>query len=227
MIQNLQKKQESPLHHYHQSDTLLFQFILHEFLDVYSVIIEIQNCDIEDLKQKIATIAGATRHQMRIFTWNLEDSPLAKLKNYCAYFSQNTEIPEKQRRTLRRQTNQLWLLGIESLDYLYDHKQPLKKQEKKELLEIIEIFNDMAKKIASLLQKIFMQYSDNENIVYFLLQHNRVFDQLYGPNTTLKTLTKMFGSIRESEKFLIKEYQKRQFHHLVTMIQAHYDRLCT
>ena len=110
---------------YHQNNSLMFQFILFEYIHLFCEAKMINQCvqkvndkQIQSLKKSIQVLSGSSLEYMRYFSWNQEDGILAKLKCYSSFFVENADIPKKTHLSLEQYSNQAWKLCIESLDII-------------------------------------------------------------------------------------------------------------
>lgn len=189
---------------YHSSSSLLLQFILYEYFTVHKLLKLNRS-----FKKAIHNLAGSTLASMRFFSWTLDDSPIAKIKNYCAQLHHHRDVPKIERESVRKHSFELWELGLEGSELIEKKKSP------KDLFTKIE-------KEASLLGKGLMRliknFSSDENVLYFILRHKELFDDTFGKGSTQKL-------IKKNKNIIIENYKKRQFDSLIPTIYEKLSRL--
>lgn len=226
---------------YHQSTSLLFQFILVEFAESYA---EIQRLDrlctrtpaplpdneascrqTEDTQRQIemslAKLVGSTRDYMRLFSWNFSEGLVAKLKTYCALFLQNSDSDEKELIALQHYADKIWMGCLQAIDAI--HENP---QEQAALLAALEKANAAMQRFAKLISRLIQQFREDENVIFYVVRHHQLFDKLYGYRFVFKLLGKIFPKgLRETHQFLIKKYTARGFENLLPAIQVHINEI--
>lgn len=126
-----------PANGYHQSNSLLFQFILSDLMRAHPIVKEtnqiairwkqtssapyiqgISSKHFEQLKSSISKLVGSSQDYMRIFSWTIEDGILTKLKKNCGFFAQNSLNDDKNTHILHRYANNTWILCLRCLDII-------------------------------------------------------------------------------------------------------------
>lgn len=215
---------------YHHNNSLLFQFIIVEFIECFE---EIQHLDVihnrkidppatlmEDQKQlteqALARLVGSTRDYMRIFSWNFGEGILAKLKTYCALFLQNAPHDEKEIIALQHYADRLWQACMQAMDTL--HGGP---SQRTAFLQAIDKAITGINRMSKLIARIIPQFRDDENVVFCILRHKERFDKLYGGRFVFKLLSKMYAKgLPEAQNFISKRYTERGFNNLLPIIAA-------
>lgn len=199
----LVKMPQTHLNSFHTSNSLLFQFILHDFLLAYHVLSTAQP---KEIANTMAKLSGASSHHMRLFSWGLDSGILARLKNYCAFFSDNLQ-DESDIVAMYRCADKAWLLSLECLDNSTE--------------EGVNKVSSQLSKFGKLVDKVALQFSDDENVVYFFLRHHQEFDQVVSRSFVYKLLNKMYPrGVSEAERFLVSRYSKRGFDSLLPAISS-------
>lgn len=206
---------------YHLDSSLLLQFILSEFLTICCEIQAIKSlpsklseADREKLEYTLSHLSGASKEYMRLFSWNSDGGILAKLKSYCGFFAQNSDLSEKKLRALHHKSNQIWLQCLQCLDLV-------RSDEGTELiLKSIDKLVRGVQQIGKLIADILPEFRDDENVLFFLLRNYKELDAAYSPRFISKTLKKMFnGGAHEAGRLMIVNYTQRGFNNLVPIIQ--------
>lgn len=238
----------TPVTSFHENDSLLLQFILSEFLLVYK---EIKALDsyYEELKASILkrrplqqrqdffkqlitsleTLSGASHDTMRLFSWGQEDGVLHKFNSYAALFYRRSAPEGKTEQFFYRAVNQCLLLSIQLHDLAFTVNELPPSKWKDYLDEIEQLEGKIvsnAEKFAKLLSKMVNRFSDDENVIFFVLRHSRDFDELFHVGYTKNLLRKVGStSLAELEKSLIKKYRKRGFTQLQPIITEKFATL--
>lgn len=210
---------------YHQNDSLLFQFILSEFLEAFREIqmIVLKQYAIEELTTGLKKLAGSPHEYMRLFPWNHNNGILAKLKNYCSLFSQNTYSKEKESIALQHYAEKAWVFCLETLDILYEstdgstaHVNPLNKA-----------YNAL-QRISRVIARLLVQFRDDENVVFFVLRHHDQFDGLYGTKFVSRLFCRMYPKgLAETAHFLSTKFGTRGFENILPIVKTKISELET
>lgn len=204
---------------YFSSDSLLFQFVLHEFLrtlgEVYKLECVVREDDTPEaihgkLTDYLLKLAGTEEEYVRIFTWIYDAGVLTKLKNSIDLLSQKAPVEDTEMRSLHLVVHKAWLECLHSID-LY------RNQELKALKPQVLKAMKLIRKIPLALKKILLRYDEDENVIYFLIRHKIEFDRIIGPDFLKDILNK------NSIPFLIERYRMRGFDKLIPEIEAHSD----
>jgi hypothetical protein len=240
-------KTPAPAHFYHRTDSLLFQFILCEFIAVHREIELMKNTMLK-MPQSESTseeeftsflnaftltarnLSGSAQEQMRFFAWNLEVGALTKLRNYCTFFSQNKEDSDKAPILMQRYANRAWLLCLQALDYvrvlqhnLVEPILPIEKipETKNLLILTVEKIFGQIQRLTRLIARVSLTFSRDENILFYILQQKEEFDQIYEKNFVNKIFEKMFqNGVPEAGQFLLQKYGERGFFDLLPLIAS-------
>lgn len=232
---------------YHRNQGLLFQFILSEFLlasqelkIIRPIIDDLKVSSFENhidlfnhpLKQSITKLSGSSQEYMRIFTWNREDGILAKIRNYCAILSQQTNPEDKQLTGMNRNANKAWLLSLQALDVMWAFHQENTvsiSQKQKHSIALCRSLSKMCAAIdrfSRLVPTLLKQFRNDENVIFFLIRSQQQFDIAYEPRFVAKIVKKMYPKGLEGAKqFLISRYTDRGFVNLIPTIRTKIDEL--
>lgn len=236
----------SPVSFYHRTDSLLFQFILSELIVAHHELSEIR-----EMVQKVRTslsvseefvqflltlsialrkLTGAAQENMRLFSWNIEAGALTKLRNYCAFFSQNKEDSDRSPLLMHRYSNRSWLLCLQCLDcvrVLQHHllEPDLPEEKIPEVRDLLNITTDklfsQVQRFVRLIARIALNFNQDENVLYFFLQQHEEFNKIYGHNFVNSLFEKMFQKgVPEAGQFLLQKYGERGFHDLFPLIAS-------
>lgn len=190
----------------------------------------------QTLKNSISKLVGSSQDYMRIFAWSIEDGILAKLKNNCGFFVQNSSSEDKNALILQRYANNTWLLCLRCIDIMrtIEHDALMDILNKAKPLEYYSnvLFQTLEKmtlshqRFARILIRFLVNFKDDENVVFFLLRTKENLENLYGHQIVLKVLQQMYpGGVQEAGHFLIKKYASRGFDNLLPIISAKISEL--
>lgn len=217
---------------YHQKYSLLFQFILAEFIESYTEVLYIHSFSetessqitkesLAKLTTAIRKLSGSQTDYMSLFNYRNEESILAKLKNYCAFFSQHAEQQSKESIEMHKFINRAWLACIQSLDMIYLLDESTAKTYQKTLRKALLKIVTLMQRFSRALIKVLTQFKTDENIVFYLLRHHAIFDELFGSQFVYKLLHRMYPKGLEGvAAFLKKNYAVRGFEHLFPLIDT-------
>lgn len=217
---------------YHQKYSLLFQFILAEFIESYTEVLHIHRFSetessqitkeaLSKLSTSIRKLSGSQTDYMSLFNYRNEESILARLKNYCAFFSQHTEHQSKESIEMHKFINRAWLACIQSLDMIYLLDESAAKTYQKTLRKALLKIVTLMQRFSRVLIKVLMQFKADENVVFYLIRHHVVFDDLFGSQFVYKLLHRMYPKgLGGVASFLKKNYGVRGFEHLFPLIDT-------
>lgn len=228
------------LNSYHHNDSLLFQFILAEFLAIHTEIAPLRKLtapprstmQCEAILIPVTKLTGASYDTMRLFVWNQETGILSKFKNYCALYAQNfvAEQPASKRvQLLHQNANQAWLYCIHCLDLLHTLKDKgINAKTGESLCKACDKLLNCLSRITKALVPLLDAFSSDENVLFFILRHRSEVDAIYGEGFTAQTLSKMDPEgLAGIEKMLTHRFVKRGFNHLLPSIKTHIAQLAT
>lgn len=219
---------------YQHNNSLLFQFILVEFIETFG---EIQRLDIlcnrkpaalpadngnslhnettcRQIEEVLAKLVGSARDYMRLFSWNFGDGLLTKLKNNCALFLHNADNDEKEMIALQHYADKMWLGCLQAIDSWREEP-----REQAAFLAAIDKASNAMQRFSKLIARIALQFRDDENVIFCILSHKESLDKLYGTRFISKLLCRMYPKgLREAQLFLSKRYAERGFDNILPAI---------
>jgi hypothetical protein len=216
----------SHLNSYHHTDSLLFQFVLYEFIATLEEAKRIEDFIKKDLDSEhlprrlveyLVRLAGSELDYMRIFSWIYDSGVLTKLKNYSDLLSQKAEKEDKDYIKLHNSTHRAWLMCLHCVDLVraagasnstFEQLEVLKQATLKALAAI--------KKLIPEIKKLIPKYADDENVIYFLIRHKEAIDRLLTPQFLKLLFKKMFND--NLSAFLVSRYKIRGFEHLLPQL---------
>lgn len=238
MLKNLELP-KSHLTAYHGNNSTLIQFILfemmrafHESDDIETLLSEItltpkkkisrkDREHLDSLTASITRLGGYPQKYMRIFTWNLNDATLSKLKNYCSLFAKNLHPNDPYATPLQRNADRAWNHCLESLERINEvqqlpsHEIPDLSKLKTSLKKMINRKRQLARTVKNILPR----FCDDENVLFFILRHHEPLDRIFASGFVANLFQKMFPNGKEeAEQFLTKKYSSRGFKKLLPVI---------
>lgn len=230
-----QKQHFHSVPHQRENNSLLIQFILHELsqastcmAEYLSLINHIQLTPhrkytkkgrelLEEACSCMTQLAGGSHQSMRIFSWNLTEGVITKLKLYTTYFAGNLDPQDNDAIQLERHTERAWINSLECLDLLREQLS-LPSKEPADLNNLKKLSNKLnvrVQKLSQSLTRILPQFRDDESVLYYLLRHQEQLTDVWGPFYLTKLFKKLFPKGKEEvECFLKSRYNKRHFSHI-------------
>jgi hypothetical protein len=223
-----------PFNYLHQSNSLMFQFIISEFINastqiglIAEKVPETHRGSMETLQNSLKALSGSLQEYMRFISWNLEEGILSKLKSYAALFAANAEILHSKHLQLEKYANQAWKVSLESLEVLrliQEQRDDLSLYE--DLYQRLSHLTAIFKKLGKLLAELILEFSLDENVLFFILRHKEKLDHIYGTGFVKKTFIKMYpDGIAEAEEYIKRQYANRGFNHLLMVISSKFTEL--
>ncbi|HEV8051018.1 MAG TPA: hypothetical protein VGP47_00875 [Parachlamydiaceae bacterium] len=220
---------------YHQNNSLLFQFILAEFLEAFTEIQRLDslcsrtsNLSSDELSCRqaennlhlihpvLTKLVGSTRDYMRLFSWNFSEGLLPKLRTYCALFLQNADTDEKELIAIQHYADKIWQNCLQALDAL--HEVP---QDRTQLFASLEKSSSAMQRFAKLMTRLIHQFRNDENVIFYVLRNHKTFDKLYGNRFVIKLFSKIYPKgLKEAHNLLITKFTDRGFENMLPSIFA-------
>jgi hypothetical protein len=208
------------LNAYHQTDSLLLQFILSEFIASYREILMIHQLSKEttenptlvtkNVSQCIEKLSGSSKISMKMYSWNLEEGILSKLKNYCEHFSLNN----KDYHDLHHFAHQAWLNCLQSFEIL-----KCNCISSKNLQKVLNRIASLMRRFARIALRLIQKYREDENILFFVLRNHEQLDAIYGSQFVFKLFSRLFPrGLSGALEFLQQRYSARGFENLKKII---------
>lgn len=225
-MSNKSFRNDPHLNSYHHTDSLLFQFILAEFLKAFSILIKIEKMRAHNYKPEpfisnIRQLSGVGIGLQRYFPWNPDEGVLVKLKSYVDYLSEkwSSSPDSKIISDLQKSVHQLWNHSIDTLETLESNgleSFPAK----------FDKVQHSAQKLKKALAKAIPCFKDDENSIFFIIRHHTAFTSIYGSEFAAKLLDKIYpGGLKEARNFLQQAYTRRKFAHLLPSIKTFLNHL--
>ncbi len=226
------KKNNQHFNPYFQDNTLLIQFIIAEFIATYHVFNRITFVEKQFL-QSNETWKNCKPLLLHCFSQLLgpysnpdwlggsmwTKGHITKIKNYCLLLSKNMESNHSEEVILKDNIHQMWLSALLHVELLIEIQDSVSRQKVMEAHQKIRrALNHLQKRLNSMAKQILRvtsTFSDNENVVFFLIRKKEQLVEIYGENymeKILKFSTKKTGSFR----YLMKKYVNRGFGHLLS-----------
>lgn len=253
--QNAASKNES-LTVYAQSTSLLFQFILSEFIQAYEGIQQIENLyskieclliqkrlsvnvedQLNDLLNLFPQLIGADHatNNEPIFPWTHQKGSLNKLRYYVYLLSQK-HLDEKNIQDLNIAVSKAFHSSLQVKEVIFSLKRHCEDGERipnfVSLYQILDRVMDNMKRASRLVLKVLVSFKEDENVLLYLIEHHQQLDALYQTQFVTKVLQKMFPKgVEKAEQHLKAKYLERGFKNLsesITqkMLQLKQTSLC-
>ena len=243
------QKQDFHTHNHHRANnSLLIQFLLHELLQASAITSEYQKMvrtitltphlkytkkgkeQLEQAYGLITQLAGRTYQSMRIFSWNLNEGIIAKLRQYSTFFGNNLDPQDSDAIQLDRHAERAWVNCLECLD-LTREQLSLPAREPANLKSLVNYSDKLCVRIHKLsvvISHILPQFRDDETVLYYLLNHQEDLASLWGAKVLPKLFNQLFPEGKEeAEHFIRTRYDKRHFSHHALDLTHKISRLLT
>lgn len=220
---------------YHTNSSLLFQFILAEFIAAFAEIKKLERLcslqqsrlspsedntrpllDHEQVAASLTVLAGSAKDYMRIFSWNFSEGLLTKLKTYCSLLLQNGGESEKDYMAIQHYAEKVWQGCLQALDAI--RESPV---ERATVAAAVEKASAAMHRFAKQVARLVHQFKDDENVIFFVVRNHKILDSLYGNRFTFKLLNKLYSKgHREAQQLLISRYTERRFNNVLNKIKC-------
>lgn len=227
---NKQLKTPSPyLDAFYSDQHLLFLFILDTFLESAELLKNIQLLCGKDtpvktesvpydtqekIREHLATLIGPSSMPLNVFLWRSSEGLLIKLRNFCSLFQEKVEGSEKEGLTIQHYVEKICADCMHALE-------ALPQEDRTTFLRSIEKADHALQRLAKAIARQIPLFKENENVVFFLINHWEKFDRYYGNRFTAKLANKMYPKgLREMLLFLNARYKDRGFEPLLSEIAA-------
>jgi hypothetical protein len=172
-----------------------------------------KDASVKDSIQKLLNIlVGTTRGAPAPFRWNSFDGFLPKLRNYCILFHQKIDGAEKDSLTFQYYAEKIFTECLHALDALL-------QDDRTTFLKNIEKAEGALQRLAKVLARQVADFSDDENVVFFVAKNREKLDKIYGNRFVAKMLSRMYPKgLRDAQAFLVKRYLDRGFEQLLPEI---------
>lgn len=200
------------------SDSLLFQFIFFELLQVQHKLMQLEHLlasqntlqERSSLRQHLDNLSSSQDLLPWASDLQYELGHLARLKQYAQQFQGDENSRELL--TLRRISHKIWLLAVQLCDLAKCGN--TQKKLCSILAKIVTELPALRKSIAGFIGR----FRDDENFIYFMLAHHVAIDKTFGEGFTLQQFTSMHGGLKPTVQFLLNSYARRHFNKLLPII---------
>ena len=211
----------------HRDNSLLFQFIMVEFIRCCQTLEEAQQLmtllfadrkgqTFSDLKERVTALVG-NDHYQQLPVWTREESHFNKLIQHCFYFNHEEKNLSDQLCRHSEYAFHHLLIAQEKLNGVY-------------ALEDVEIELENGargmRRFKKVIPEITATFSYNENVLYFFLRHHAELDQQCGNGWTAKLFKRLFsGGIEEMQALISNRYRRRGFGTEAMHIEMHVNEM--
>ena len=207
---------------YQNNYSLLFQFIVSEYLAICQLVNiwekEMPHMNYDRIKLMFIKLIGPQDDVINMYTRYFRGGLLAKLHNSCQLFAITDMDTLHPAQKLNGYVQKIARLCYFAWKMTEEEKAQPNKIFKPLLLFILKL-QKCLKKFGRLIAKLFLQFENNETVLLFLLENHHAVDHVYQSKFTAKLFSKMFPKgIKDAEKFMIKQYGHRGYHHLLPRV---------
>jgi hypothetical protein len=229
---------------YQNNHSLLFQFIVTECSAVCELIKNwkkaIQRKDFTSAKEIYTNLMGPNQDQIHAFAIYFHGGLLAKLQRNCEHFDISEET-SAQPQGLRKRKETVFdekqdsaddtprsslKIHILKMNEICDQIGKIWKKDPyinlanlSPISQLFEKIERLLKKIGQILDKLFLQFADDESVLLYLLQHQETLDRTFHPHFVRNLLTKMFPkNLNAAKSYLLNQFSQRGYHQLLPKI---------
>lgn len=230
----------SSLGSHHLSNSLLFQFILSDFIIAF---LEMQGIDhlchrkqlpvvekmcyehnvelIKSIKIILDRLVGLKHDHCKRFSTNMTEGILTRLKMHCINFCQASDGEAKELLAMQHYAEKSWqncMLAVDALGDAHNKCGPL--------FAYLEKASNALHRLGKLTARLMQHYRDDENVVFFVLRHKDSFEKAFGKRFVTKLFCRMYPKgLSEAENFLVKKYKERSFENIAPVINRLFTEL--
>lgn len=228
------------LNSYHASNSLLFQFILSDFLAAF---LDIQRLDtlchrrllpfvektynehnqelIQEIEKILERLVGTKNDYIKRFSSSITEGILTRFKMHCSLFSQQSDSDVKELLAMQHYADKTWQTCMLAVDALGDAPNKCAQ-----LFAYLEKASNALHRLGKLIVRLIQQFREDENVIFFVLRHKESFEKAFGKRFINKLFGRMYPKgLREVEHFLIKKYRDRSFDNIIPMISRLFNEL--
>ena len=218
----------------HFNNSLLFQFILTEFMEAYEHIqtlelvcqnhpLPVDNesdiCGEYEQKEMDSTfekLIGPNRDFARLIVWNSRGGVLAKLKVYISIFLKHNFGEEKEMITMQHYIEKIYHSCQKATEILYEDPVPITS-----LTTAIDKATTAIHRLSKLITRLILHFREDENILFCVLRNQERFDRIYGRGYVAKQLIRIYPKgLQEAKSALCDKYKLRGFDNMLSIITS-------
>lgn len=212
------------LYAYHHTGSLVLQFVLNDFLLALEEAATVASFtqDETDLNRLyrsltgyLVHLAGSEEEYKRIFSWIVDAGVLTKLKTNSDLLSERGNHLDNDYLELHNVAHKTWAYCLNAVNLLRDVDRA--NGSIVELKDGILKALDALYKLKPAIEKIIPKYSQDENVLYFILRHHLYFDRHMGLSWTHNLFKRLHP--KGIHSFLKERYEARGFHEHIPLIQ--------
>lgn len=250
MANNLFKLEEAQLEVYSQSTSLLFQFALNEFIASYKKVLDIEelyaqmesalikermsadtDLYLEKLLKWIPVLAGSLNvtANEQCAPWTHQKGSLNKFRHYCYLLSHNlsdnSDILNLNVAASKAFHSTLQVREV-VLSLQRQSEDSLALPNYVSLYQLLDRIIDNMRRASRLILRILLQFKEDENVLLFLLEHQKDLDVLYKTDFVTRIFKKMFPQgIEQVSQLMQQKYLERGFQSLSQSIAHQIEHL--
>lgn len=209
----------SRTYHFQNNYSLIFQFIVSEYLAVCKVFHFLEkdgdHNNIETLRHHLVKLIGPQDDQLHTFSGYVDHSLLTQLLNTCKYFSFSDLDGTSDAEKLYLQSEKAYKYCFQAWKAIDEFTPPLQSNIHGYLTKAHECLQKMER----LIGKLFLQFEDDETILLFLLQNHQEMDDVLKKPFVKKIFSKIFNKgVSAAEHYIRRQYSKRGYDQLIPQV---------
>ena len=225
-----------------QNSGLVFQFVLAEFLRTYhlvhrlekfanemNLLVGAQTAEFSEkacraLLDQLTELAGVATDLAPSLPWGSGGGYLSSFYHYCQVLARKPKGRTKNHSKLFQGIGKSYQASLKCRNALllakdsknnFDLSSSDKKMITRSLNQLFRAFHRMADQLTHCI----LEYSQDENVVFFLLRYHEDWDNLFDVPVVASILEKMYPrGLMDVESLLSRRYAKRGFEHILPII---------
>lgn len=228
---------------YFHNNSVLLQFILKDFFHVseesqkllkivdkmktnQSIVPVSKELELKlkDLSDHLKRLAGPSMEDPWQLPWHRDPGLLVRLQNYSHLFAQNTIEDRKLFFALQENFHKAWVGCTQTLDLIrvsiYYHFLGEKTTNIHQIRTNLSLLAKCIRNNTRLLIHTIYRYRKDENVIFFLVRHYHLWNELYNHRILTRLIRKIFPEgLNEVKNFLIRNYSKKGCDFLIPIIK--------
>jgi len=233
-----------------QSRSVLFQFVLTEFIATYNGIKNSERLyrkiestlitdnpphNVKDLLQQLffslSKLTGTNIDDELMVPWSTDKGSLNKLRHYCHMLASKSSEDNTEETNFNICVSKSFHSALQAREIILSLDQPLHNKKQsipnyQALYKFLDKLIDNTHQASRILLQLINSFHDDENVMLFLIQHKDDFERIFKENIIVKLFDKMYtNGIEDAKKLIIEQYKQRGFHDIIEKISNNIDAL--
>jgi len=217
-------KARFPIPHSRLNRSLSFQLLLSQLLKVHRVtrnlekVLAYQRQSFKKIREFLSQLGGADTNWRERPSWNIGVGALEKLRDHAHFLMNDKKLDQSLTTKLFEHASKTVLACQKCWDELHDTNVLSQEHHQKTAQHIL--------RLSRTIKDLFPSFQNDENVIFYLLQHSEEFDEIYGPHFIATLLKKIYGDdLSIAKQTIAKKFTKRNFDQLPFMISKKVEEL--